>query len=105
MGSQAHEKLVENVLVPEAVVEVVAEFEFALGAGAGAGAGHKPACVADTVELQTVGMDTDVDTAADMGHIQGIAGSIVGIVAVVDTIVPQLAAQQLRPQVEFEKLN
>lgn len=102
-----HEKQVENIPVPEAVieavVEVVAELELEPEAGAviemeaGAvfeievGAGHKPACTAGTVEPQSIDRDTDVDTAVDMGHIQSIAGSTVDMAAV-DTIALHLAA-------------
>lgn len=95
--------VVETVLVPEIVVAVEAEIGVVPVAGAGVEAGpgavietdvgvdHRPA---GTVEPQTVDRGSNVDSAVDMDLVQGIAGSIVDIVAA-DTIALPLAAQQL----------
>lgn len=97
----AHVTLAETVLEPEAVLEVepateavavsvsVAEVE----------AGHRPVGI---VEQQTVDTGNTVDTAVGMDLVRGIAGSIVDIVAAVDTIAPPLAAQQFDLKLGFE---
>lgn len=98
VGQQEPEyvKAVEIVLVLEVVVGV--EAEIGVGSVAGAvielevGADHRPA---GTVEPQIVDMGSNVDTAVGMDLVQGIAGSIVDIVAAADTIALLLAAQQL----------
>lgn len=102
----AHVTLAETVLEPEAVLEV----EPATGAVAVAvsvsvaevEAGHRPVGI---VEQQTVDRGNTVDTAVGMDLVRGIAGSIVDIVAAVDTIAPPLAAQQFDLKLGFEMLN
>ena len=98
-----------TVLVPVVVVEIEAE----IGAGAGVeaglgavietevGADHRPV---GTAEPQTVDRGSNVDTAVGMDLVQGIAGSIVDIVAA-DTIALQLAAQQFGLELGFGKLG
>jgi len=95
-------KVDEEVLEPEAVIEVEAAV-IGVGPVAGAeveagpeavietevGADHRPA---GTVEPWTVDRDSNVDTAVGMDLVQGIAGSIVDTVAA-DTTAPPLAAQ------------
>lgn len=95
--------LAETVLEPEAVLEV----EPATGAVAVSvfvsvaevEAGHRPVGI---VEQQTVDTGNTVDTAVGMDLVRGIAGSIVDIVAAVDTIAPPLAAQQFDLKLGFE---
>ncbi|RHN59910.1 hypothetical protein MtrunA17_Chr4g0019331 [Medicago truncatula] len=100
----AHVTLAETVLEPEAVLEV----EPATGAVAVSvsvaevEAGHRPVGI---VEQQTVDRGNTVDTAVGMDLVRGIAGSIVDIVAAVDTIAPPLAAQQFDLKLGFEMLN
>jgi len=97
----AHVTLAETVLEPEAVLEV----EPATGAVsvsvsvAEVEAGHRPVGI---VEQQTVDRGNTVDTAVGMDLVRGIAGSIVDIVAAVDTIARPLAAQQLDLKLGFE---
>lgn len=97
----AHVTLAETVLEPEAVLEV----EPATGAVAVSvavaevEAGHRPVGI---VEQQTVDRGNTVDTAVGMDLVRGIAGSIVDIVAAVDTIAPPLAAQQFDLKLGFE---
>lgn len=92
---------------------VVVEIEAEIGAGAGVeaglgavietevGADHRPV---GTAEPQTVDRGSNVDTAVGMDLVQGIAGSIVDIVAA-DTIALQLAAQQFGLELGFGKLG
>lgn len=97
----SHVTLAETVLEPEAVLEV----EPATGAVAVSvavaevEAGHRPVGI---VEQQTVDRGNTVDTAVGMDLVRGIAGSIVDIVAAVDTIAPPLAAQQFDLKLGFE---
>ena len=97
----------ETVLVPEVVVEVEAVAGTEVEAGPGAvietevGADHRPA---GTVEPQTVDRGSNVETAVGMDLVQGIAGSIVDIVAA-DTIALPLAAQQFELKLGFGKLG
>lgn len=100
----AHVTLAETVLEPEAVLEV----EPATGAAAVSvsvaevEAGHRPVGI---VEQQTVDRGNTVDTAVGMDLVRGIAGSIVDIVAAVDTIAPPLAAQQFDLKLGLEMPN
>lgn len=98
----AHVTLAETVLEPEAVLEVEPATGAVAVSVAEVEAGHRPVGI---VEQQTVDRGNTVDTAVGMDLVRGIAGSIVDIVAAVDTIALPLAAQQFDLKLGFEMLN
>lgn len=95
----AHLTLAETVLEPEAVLEVEPATGAVSVSVSEVEAGHRPVGI---VEQQTVDRGNTVDTAVGMDLVRGIAGSIVDIVAAVDTIARPLAAQQLDLKLGFE---